>query len=402
MEHPVGILLLTGIDVVGLAYSAKKAGYKVFSFDYFGDADLRKVSDEWFTFKPEEGETSLRKFPSPFDSGEFLDRLETMKGDESIKGVLLSSGFDDDFPTLLKLDNQFGIIGNTPNVIRNVRDKNTFFKELDKLGILHPQSMFVNDFEECRRFVDKSGYPIVLKPSQGFGGYGVRKTNNWENLETIFNSMKQSSNTVLLQSFVKGSHCSASFISTEKGGTLLSINEQLLGLSEVHQEEPFGYCGNTVPMETSEEVTEKITEMVDIVSKHYRLRGSNGIDLVITPDGEPFLIEVNPRFQGTLECVEKYSNINLVETHVKACLIGVAPVIKTSTDGFFTRLILYSPKKTKAPNLTSYEGLRDIPLPGATIEKGEPLCSVLTEGNSRKESYENALLEAEKIYARLN
>jgi predicted ATP-grasp superfamily ATP-dependent carboligase len=76
-------------------------------------------------------------------------------------------------------------------------------------------------------------------------------------------------------------------------------------------------------------------------------------------------------------------------------------VIKTRTDGFFTRLILYSPKITKAPNLTSCEGLRDIPVPGVTIEKGEPLCSVLTEGNSRKESYENALLEAEKIYAML-
>ncbi len=402
MELLGGILLLTGIDVVGLAYSAKKAGYKVFSFDYFGDADLREISDEWFIFKPEEGETSLRGLPSPFDSGEFLKRIETLKGDERITGVLLSSGFDDDFPTLAKLDDQFGIIGNAPETIKKVRDKNTFFKELDKLGILHPYSMFVRDIEECRSFVEECEFPVVLKPSQGFGGYGVRKADNWGSLESIFNFMKQSSNTVLLQNFVKGSHCSASFISTEKGRTLLSINEQLLGLSEVNQEEPFGYCGNTVPMETSEEVTEKIREIVDLVSNHYRLRGSNGIDLVITPDGEPFLIEVNPRFQGTLECVEKYANINLVETHVKACLRDVAPVIKNITGGAFTRLILYSPKKTKAPNLTSYESLRDIPVPGVTIEKGEPVCSVLTEGNSRKESYENALLEAEKIYAMLN
>jgi predicted ATP-grasp superfamily ATP-dependent carboligase len=111
---------------------------------------------------------------------------------------------------------------------------------------------------------------------------------------------------------------------------------------------------------------------------------------------------VNPRFQGTLECVEKHANINLVETHIEACLKGVLPVIKTKQTRFFTRLILYSPKKTRVPELTSFGGLRDIPIPGSNIEKAEPLCSVLTEGESRKESYENALLKAEMVYATVN
>ena len=41
----MGSLLLVGMDLVGLALSAKKAGYSVYAADYFGDLDLRKACD---------------------------------------------------------------------------------------------------------------------------------------------------------------------------------------------------------------------------------------------------------------------------------------------------------------------------------------------------------------------
>jgi predicted ATP-grasp superfamily ATP-dependent carboligase len=402
MEKTGQFLLLAGVDVVRLAYSAKKAGYRVFSFDYFGDVDLRTLSDEWFSFNNEQMDDSSSGVASPFDSSEFQSKLGNLCGDEHISGVLLGSGLDDDNSTLTELDNRFGIIGNKPSIIEKVRNKYTFYRELEKLGINHPTTRVVEDIEDCRRFIEEIGFPVVIKPTHGFGGYRIRRVDNWENLQHTLNFLKNNNKKVILQRFIQGANCSVSFISTERGGTLLSINEQLLGLSEVFQTEPFGYCGNIVPMITGEKVTEEIRKLTNLVSNHFKLRGSNGIDLVLTPDNVPYLIEVNPRFQGTLECVEKHVNINLVETHIEACLKAVEPRPKTVQDKSFTRLILYSPKRTAAPDLSSFNGIRDIPIPGIIIEKGGPLCTVFSEGESRKESYEKALQKAKKIYDVLN
>jgi hypothetical protein len=114
------------------------------------------------------------------------------------------------------------------------------------------------------------------------------------------------------------------------------------------------------------------------------------------------VVEVNPRFQGTLECVERVLGINLVESHINACLHGSLPTIKEKTSTFCTRLILYSPKRIIAPDLTPFLEVRDVPLPESIIEKGEPLCSIITAGKNRNFSFQKARKLAESIYNMLN
>ncbi|MEM3672834.1 MAG: hypothetical protein QW468_01210 [Candidatus Bathyarchaeia archaeon] len=109
---------------------------------------------------------------------------------------------------------------------------------------------------------------------------------------------------------------------------------------------------------------------------------------------------MNPRFQGTLGCIERVFGINLVDAHIKACLYGDVPTLRRSSK-FCTRLILYAPKRVIAPELTVFEDLWDIPLPNSIIEEGEPLCSVLTEGKSRDTSLQKAEGKAKLIYCRL-
>jgi len=117
-------------------------------------------------------------------------------------------------------------------------------------------------------------------------------------------------------------------------------------------------------------------------------------------DGTPYVVEVNPRFQGTLGCIEKAFEINLVDAHIKACLYGEMPTIKKRSK-FCTRLILYAPKRVIVPDLTVLQEVWDIPLPNSIIEEGEPLCSVLTEGKSRNTSLRKAEEITKLIYARL-
>jgi len=118
---------------------------------------------------------------------------------------------------------------------------------------------------------------------------------------------------------------------------------------------------------------------------------------VISKEGVPYVVEVNPRFQGTLECVERTLNMNIVKAHVEACVQGKLPTIEKSPSAFCVRLILFAPQRSVVPDLSVFEEVRDIPLPGVIIEEGEPVCSIVVDGANRNSSLREAKTIAELI-----
>lgn len=271
-----------------------------------------------------------------------------------------------------------------------------FFAELDRVGVPHPETELVENLEEAKNKARDIGYPIVVKPERGFGGCGLRRASNAKQLEIILSSIPYGER-FMIQEYVEGRAASASVISIASKARTLTVNEQLLGKRNLGQREPFGYCGNVVPLEMSRLVVEKCREIAEKVVHHYHLIGSNGVDFVVTKEGLPKVIEVNPRFQGTLECVERVLNMNLVKAHVEACTLGTLPMVGEAK-GFCVRLILYALRHSKIPTLDISEGIRDIPFKGVIVEKGEPLCSVITEGLNRATALRRAGRLANSIY----
>ena len=121
------------------------------------------------------------------------------------------------------------------------------------------------------------------------------------------------------------------------------------------------------------------------------------MDLVISKEGIPHVIEVNPRFQGTLECVERVLKMNIVEAHVKACVQRDLPTVPKRTSVFFARFILFVPQRLVAPELNIFGGVSDIPLLGVILEKGEPFCSFIVEGSNKEYLLQEARETAEAI-----
>jgi predicted ATP-grasp superfamily ATP-dependent carboligase len=141
----------------------------------------------------------------------------------------------------------------------------------------------------------------------------------------------------------------------------------------------------------------KCRKIAEKVIHHFGLIGSNGVDFVITNEGEPQVVEINPRFQGTLKCVERILGINLVKAHVDACTNSYLPIIGTIS-GFSVRLVLYALTRSIIPNLHQFEGIQDVPFEGAVIEEGEPLCSIVIDGASRNNALQRATQSANTIY----
>jgi len=393
---------VVGIDTVSTAKSAKEAGYKIYAADYFGDKDLRCVCSGFKAIIEQKRGKSCGRMASKFKPETFLKMAKSLLKKCKIDAILLSSGLDDDFNVLCELNDLAPILGNSPTVIERVRKKPRFHEELKRLGIDHPESAIVKDIGEAKAVAVEIGYPVVMKPLKGFGGADIRTARDSQEIERAFFEVSLVSKDVMVQKFVDGIHASVSFLAADRDVKVLTINEELLGLRFLFQAEPFGYCGNIVPLHLAKSISERCEYITEKIALHFGLKGSNGIDLVISKEGTPYVVEINPRFQGTLECVERVLGINLVESHINACLYGSLPTIKEQTSGFCTRLILYAPKRVIAPDLTAFREVRDIPFPETIIEKGEPICSIIAEKRTRNFSFQKAKKLANSIYSLLH
>ena len=396
-ESDIRNLLVIGMDVVSLATSARKVGYKVYAVDYFGDQDLKRVCHESLSVVKQTPGVTCGQLSTNFDPEALLQLTKKLLKKNAIDATLLSTGLDDSPDVLFKLNDMIPILGNHPHVIERIRDKMEFFQELKRLGIPHPETAMAENFQEARKKARDIGYPVLVKPSRGFAGVGIRKARGPKELKQAFRDASIIDEKVLIQEHISGAPASVSLISSTNEAITLTLNEQLLGVSEVGQEEPFGYCGNVVPLVATRAVMDECKSIAERITSHFGLVGSSGIDLVISKEGIPYVVEVNPRFQGTLECVERVLGINMVEAHVKACLQGILPTIVKKPAVFCTRLILFASERSMVPDLNSFEEVRDIPLPKVIIEKGEPVCSIVIEGTDRNSSLRKARIIAESI-----
>jgi predicted ATP-grasp superfamily ATP-dependent carboligase len=395
-------LLIVGIDNYSLAYSVKKAGYQVFVADYFGDLDVKKISRGIISVINQKPLKSSGFFIEKYNPELFIKFVKCLSKNHEFKGILLTSGLDDSYEVLSKLDDECNIIGNSPETIRRVRDKEFFFKELDRMNIVHPRTAIISSYDALRKFAQEWGYPIILKPKEGFAGAGIRKIKDKQQLEKEYKQMVGSTqDEIIVQEYIKGTATSISFIASYPKSQILSLNEQLLGLRQTYQLEPFGYCGNITPYLANNLILKKCRKIVNKITSSFNLLGSNGIDLVISEENVPHVIEVNPRFQGSLGCIESSYGINITQMHLEACTMKKVPSEQFNFKNFSTRLILYAPKRVIAPDLLSNKFLSDLPYPHSIIEKGEPICSINTTGETKEEALSKAYLIAKSIILKL-
>lgn len=392
----ISSLLVIGLDVASLASSAKNASYNVFSVDYFGDSDLLNSCLFGLSMIEQRANNSCGRLSCDFKPYVFPVLVEKLLKKVEVDGILLSSGLEDHPNILAALNELVPIIGNSPRTISSVRERASFFAELDRIGVSHPETEQAGNLDDAKVKARDIGYPLIVKPERCLAGYGLRKASNAKQLEKILNSIP-SGEKFMIQQYIEGIAASASVMSTTSVARTLTLNEQLLGDRNLGQREPFGYSGNVVPLKLPRPIIERCKEAVERVVNHFHLVGSNGVDFVITSEGQPKVVEVNPRFQGSLECVERVLDINLVKAHIEASTSGILPSFEEPRD-FCVRLILYALKRSRIPALGAPEGVRDVPFEGVFVEEGEPLCSVIAEGDNRNLALQKAMGLANSIY----
>ncbi|MDO8726342.1 MAG: ATP-grasp domain-containing protein [Candidatus Methanoperedens sp.] len=358
--------LVIGNSTRGIVCSAKRAGHKVFSIDNFCDVDLKLCAN---AASPLENVTEGMIYELALTFGE-------------IDGVILGTGFE-----RLKFKN---VLGNRIEVSEEVNDKLKLAKKLQALGIPHPET------EE----LSKAGglkFPLMIKPRCGSGGMRNYTVHHDDELAAI--QSRPDAREFIAQEFVEGVPCSASLIGTGEKASVIALNEQLIGIPSLTRL-PFAYCGNVTPFIT--QFKNEMIEYSEQIALEFGLMGSNGVDLIQTEKGV-VVIEVNPRFQGSLDTVELSCGINVFDAHVRS-FSGELPK-PGQHKRFAVRNILYADKSIRVNErlfnrlikCMKRQRAADIPEKGWTAREDEPLSTLLETGGTREMALEKVEKSARYI-----
>jgi len=329
-----------------IACSAKRAGCIVYALDRFGDVDTRQCAKK-FEIITSAKEKRLHELVDSF--GE-------------VDAVILGPGFEH-----IKLKNAFI---NAPEVIEEAGDKSKLPERLKSMGVPHPETESVNRAESL-------GFPLVIKPK--FGSGGVRNMIIRTEDELILFREREDACEFIAQEFVEGIPCSASLISTGDKAVVVALNEQLIGMPWLTRL-PFAYCGNITPFHTK--FDNEMAEYAEKIALEFKLMGSNGIDFILTEKGAT-VIEVNPRFQGSLDTIELATGMNIFDSHIKSFGGELQRTMKPVC--FAAKAIVYANKQVVIGRRISEmlkkcmdtESAADIPQYGAMIQPDEPITTML-------------------------
>lgn len=357
-------VVIVGASCRALASSATAAGWSVHAADLFDDLDLGTAAT-----------TTRRVAGYP---GGLADAAEAFP-----PGPWCYAGALENHPHVIaRIAALRPLAGNDAGAVRCVRD---------------PASLAVLVREARLRYPDTrtapTGVPIdgsfLLKPRTSAAGRGIAI---WRR------GAPPGHDAWVWQRRIEGEPLAAILALADGRGRLLGVSRQLVGVSWCRGPE-FGYCGSVrirdddVPLP----VIAALERFASVLAAA-GLRGVVGVDLVIDPHDQLYVIEVNPRPTSSAELVERATGVSIMATHldafglesparpplrrgdanwVKAVLFAAAPVVVDAA--------LLDRLRDRASPWTGTDGLpalADIPRPGQVLQAGTPLVTVFAGGET--------------------
>jgi biotin carboxylase len=168
------------------------------------------------------------------------------------------------------------------------------------------QAYEVNESTDIDALAQKLTYPVMVKPCDGSGSRGASRVNNSEELP-------QACTYAMNGSITHRAEIETFIIGQEYGAESLVVDGEIhvLGIMKKWMTEPPYYAelGHAMPCGLPEEVEKKARECVKNAISALGINfGSVNMDMLITPDGKVYIIDIGARMGGNMigPCIIPY------------------------------------------------------------------------------------------------
>lgn len=176
----------------------------------------------------------------------------------------------------------------------------------------------VSSFAEVKAFVEKYGYPIMIKAVNGGGGRGMRFIDEGMDLEDAYNRAKSEAlkafgcdEVYVEKCIVEPKHIEVQIIGDEHGN-VVHLHERDCSVQRRHQKVVEVAPAWATPLE----VRQKICDAAVKLMKNVNYVNAGTVEFLVTADGNFYFIEVNPRIQVEHTVTEMITGIDIVHTQI--------------------------------------------------------------------------------------
>ncbi|WP_409292157.1 carbamoyl-phosphate synthase large subunit [Peribacillus sp. SCS-37] len=210
------------------------------------------------------------------------------------------------------------ILGTKLAAIEQAEDRDLFRTLMNELGEPVPDSDIIHTLEEAHAFVDRVGFPIIVRPAFTLGGTGGGICSDTEELnEIVAGGLKHSP---VGQCLIEKSIAGFKEIEYE---VMRDSNDNAIVVCNMENFDPVGvHTGDSIVAAPSQTLSDREYQMLRNTSlkiiRALKIEGGCNVQLALDPDSfDYFVIEVNPRVSRSSALASKATGYPIAKLAAK-------------------------------------------------------------------------------------
>lgn len=310
-------------SIVVLGSGAYRIGSSV-EFDWCGVQALNTIRKEGFrsvmiNYNPETVSTDYDMCDRLYFDELTFERVLDILDLECPKGVIVSTGGQIPNNLAIRLDQQrIPILGTTAKSIDNAEDREKFSAMLNRIGVDQPEWSALTSMDDVNAFIDKVGFPVLVRPSYVLSGAAMNVCSNQDELERFLKLAANVSHKhpVVISKFLQhAKEVEMDAVAREGEIVAYAISEHI-EFAGVHS----GDATIQFPVQKLYvETVRRIKKISGQIARELKISGPFNIQF-LAKDNDIKVIECNLRASRSFPFVSKVLKINMIELATKVML----------------------------------------------------------------------------------
>ena len=310
-------------SVIVLGSGAYRIGSSV-EFDWCGVQALDTIRREGYrsvmiNYNPETVSTDYDVCDRLYFDELTFERVMDIIEKENPHGVIVSTGGQIPNNLALRLDSQgVHILGTSAASIDNAEDRDKFSAMLDRIGVDQPEWRALTSMKDIAAFIDKVGFPVLVRPSYVLSGAAMNVCSNNDELNRFLELAANVSqkHPVVVSRFIENAKEIEMDAVAQDGEIVAYAISEHIEFAGVHSGDA---TIQFPPQKLYIETVRRIKRISRKIAKELRISGPFNIQF-LARDNDIKVIECNLRASRSFPFVSKVLKLNFIELATRIML----------------------------------------------------------------------------------